>query len=203
MYGLVSMVGTVASTGTGYISIVITGIYLSNTDAGLYSSIISILSILMFLPKIFMQVFIPEFSKLYGEKNNAGILKVLKITTSSLFILSLIICSGVYTFSEIILLFFGENFLAGSTALKILIPSTFIRMISIPLVSFLSGTRYVIFPNLGGLIILLTSLLMWIILIPVYDLNGVAIGYTIGVIVGISFQMIVAVLKIKNFLNTN
>ena len=66
-YGLVSMIGTVASTGTGYLSIIIIGMYLSNSDAGIYSSVLSIVSVLMFIPKLFTQVFLPEFSKLFGE----------------------------------------------------------------------------------------------------------------------------------------
>ena len=201
IYGLVSMIGTVASTGTGYISIVITGVYLNSTDAGLYSSILSILSIFMFLPKIFMQVFLPEFSKLYGQKNKTVIISVLKTTSLFLLFLSLFICSLVYAFSEDILSLFGENFIRGDTALKILIPSTFFRMISIPLISFLSGTKYVIYPNLGGLIIFFTSLIMWIVLVPNYELNGIAIGYSIGVLVGIVFQMIIALFKINSFLN--
>ena len=56
------MIGTVASTGTGYLSIIITGMYLSNSEAGIYSAILSIISILMFIPKLFTQVFLPEFS---------------------------------------------------------------------------------------------------------------------------------------------
>ena len=49
-YGIVSMIGTVASTGTGYISMIIIGIYLNRADAGLYSSVLSVISILMFIP---------------------------------------------------------------------------------------------------------------------------------------------------------
>ena len=118
IYGLVSMVGTVASTGTGYISIVITGVYLNSTDAGLYSSILSILSIFMFLPKIFMQVFIPEFSKLYGQKNKTVIISVLKTTSLFLLFLSSFICSLVYAFSEDILSLFGENFILRRYSIK-------------------------------------------------------------------------------------
>ena len=42
---------------------------------------------------------------------------------------------------------------------------------------------------------------MWIVLVPNYELNGIAIGYSIGVLVGIVFQMIIALFKINSFLN--
>ena len=73
------------------------------------------------------------------------------------------------------------------------------RMISIPFVSFLSGTKYVIYPNIGGIVILMISTLSWFILVPKYQLIGIAIGYSIGIIIGIGYQIIMAVLKIKNF----
>ena len=59
-------------------------------------------------------------------------------------------------------------------------------MISIPFVSFLSGTKYIIFPNIGGLLILFTSLAAWLLLVPDLQLIGIAVGYTIGIIIGIS-----------------
>ena len=73
-YGTVSMVGTVASTGTGYISVIITGLVLDHTEAGIYTAALSIVSILMFFPKLFIQVFLPEFSKLFGENRKENFL---------------------------------------------------------------------------------------------------------------------------------
>jgi len=198
-YGLTSMIGTVASTGTGYLSVIITGIYLTNSEAGIYSSILSIVSILMFIPKLFTQVFLPEFSKLFGQNNFDEILKILKKSTILLILLSFSICFLIFIFSENILRIFGENFITGNTALIILIPSVFIRIISIPFIAFLSGTKYVIYPNIGGVIILLVSVATWLFLIPNLGLMGVALGYTIGILVGIGFQIAIALTKLNLF----
>ena len=72
-------------------------------------------------------------------------------------------------------------------------------MISIPFVSFLSGTKYIIFPNIGGLLILFVSLAAWLLLVPDLQLIGIAVGYTIGIIIGISYQIFMAILKIRIF----
>ena len=64
------------------------------------------------------------------------------------------------------------------------------------MVSFLSGTKYVIYPNIGGIVILVTSLIFWIIFVPKFHLVGIALGYTIGIIVGIGYQIIIAIVKI-------
>ncbi|MEL1223982.1 MAG: oligosaccharide flippase family protein, partial [Candidatus Neomarinimicrobiota bacterium] len=87
-YGLVSMIGTVASTSTSYISLIIIGIHLSHSDAGIYSSVLTIVSILMFFPKLFTQVFLPEFSKLFGEGNNKRIFQIFNKTNSIMILLS-------------------------------------------------------------------------------------------------------------------
>lgn len=202
-YGFTSMIGTVASTGTGYLSIIITGMYLSNSEAGIYSAILSIISILMFIPKLFTQVFLPEFSKLFGQNNFNQIIKIIKKSTTLLILLSLMICFIIFILSENILGIYGSNFILGDNALKILIPSIFIRMISIPFVAFLSGTKYVIYPNLGGIIILGISLGSWLFLVPYMGLVGVALGYTFGIFIGIGYQIIIAIIKINKIRNKN
>ena len=198
-YGLVSMIGTVASTSTSYISLIIIGIHLSHSDAGIYSSVLTIVSILMFFPKLFTQVFLPEFSKLFGEGDNKRIFQIFNKTNSVMILLSALICLIVFIFSHNILSIFGKEFSEGSLILRILIPSLFIRMISIPFVSFLSGTKYVLYPNIGGIIILIISSLCWVLLVPDYNLVGIAIGYTAGIVIGIGYQIFVAILKIKSF----
>ena len=198
-YGLVSMVGTVASTSTSYISLIIIGIHLSHSDAGIYSSVLTIVSILMFFPKLFTQVFLPEFSKLFGEGDNKKIFQIFNKTNSVMILLSALICLLVFIFSHNILSIFGKEFSEGSLILRILIPSLFIRMISIPFVSFLSGTKYVLYPNIGGIIILIISSLCWVLLVPDYNLVGIAIGYTAGIVIGIGYQIFMAIFKIKSF----
>tara|TARA_B100000767_G_C19738035_1_gene524814 strand:- start:188 stop:919 length:732 start_codon:yes stop_codon:yes gene_type:complete len=196
-YGFISMIGTVASTGTGYISLLVIGVYLSSSQAGIYSSVITIISILMFIPKLATQVLLPEFSKLFGENNKKDISILLQDSLKVLIALALIICFLVFIFSDQILLFFGPDFQSGSLVLKIMLPSVFIRIISIPFVSFLSGTNFIIYPNIGGLIILFISILLWIILVPSFELVGIAIGYTAGVLIGIGYQIYMAILKLK------
>ena len=198
-YGIVSMIGTVASTGTGYISMIIIGIYLNHADAGLYSSVLSVISVLMFIPKLFTQVFLPEFSKLFGEGQKEKITIIFNRAVWYMSFIATILCITVYILSDTILSVFGKDFINGSMILHILLPTVFIRIVSIPFVSFLSGTKYILYPNMGGVIIFLLSLGSWLILVPEFRLLGIAIGYTIGNISGISYQIIMAILKIRKF----
>ena len=197
------MIGTVASTGTGYLSVIVTGIYLNHSDAGIYTAVLSIVSVLMFFPKLFIQVFLPEFSKLFGQGEKTKIVHIFKKSFFMLFLLSLIICVLLFFLSETILKLFGEDFASGKTILMIIIPSIFIRMISIPCNAFLSGTKYILIPNIGGIIILVVSLISWSVFIPEYNETGVAIGYSLGIIIGIGYQIASALLKLRSFLVYN
>ena len=196
-YGFVSMIGTVASTGTGYLSLLIIGTYLSNSQAGVYSSVITIISILMFIPKLATQVLLPEFSKLFGQNDNDQITKLLFYSLKVLISIAFLVCFLVFFFSNNILSLFGPDFQTGNIILRIMLPSVFIRIVSIPFISFLSGTKYIIYPNIGGIIILIISVLLWILLVPDYKLIGIAIGYTSGILVGIGYQIYVAIIKMK------
>ena len=202
-YGLVSMIGTVASTGTGYLSVIVTGIYLNHSEAGIYTAALSIVSILMFFPKLFIQVFLPEFSKLFGQGDKRKIVYIFKKTFFTVLVFSLFICLFLFFLSEELLGFFGKDFSSGSLILKIIIPSIFIRMVSVPCNAFLSGTKFIIIPNIGGIIIFIISFISWIILIPKYYETGVALGYSIGVIIGIGYQIISALFKLKSFTINN
>tara|TARA_B100001029_G_scaffold52138_1_gene41768 strand:+ start:37 stop:510 length:474 start_codon:yes stop_codon:yes gene_type:complete len=153
----------------------------------------------MFVPKLFTQVFLPEFSKLFGEGDRSKILQIFKQSIWLMLAISTTVCLLLFLFSGNILSLFGQEFSTGSTILNIILPSVFIRMVSIPFVSFLSGTKYVIYPNIGGIVILVTSLIFWIIFVPKFHLVGIALGYTIGIIVGIGYQIIIAIVKIKSF----
>ena len=53
-----------------------------------------------------------------------------------------------------------------------------------------------LFPSI---LILFTSLAAWLLLVPDLQLIGIAVGYTIGIIIGISYQIFMAILKIRIF----
>ena len=72
-------------------------------------------------------------------------------------------------------------------------------MISVPLVTFLSATEYVVYPNIGGIIILIVSVVTWSIAVPAYDLTGIAAGYVAGISIGIGYQMVMAVIILRSF----
>ena len=194
-YGFITMIGNASSAGTSYLSMLFIGYYLSTSQAGIYSSVLAIISIVMFIPRLFSQVLLPEFSNLFGSGKIELLKNTLIISSLFLSIIGAVIILPLFIFSNEILSLFGSSFIDGSQILRIMTPAIFIRIISVPIVTFLSSTKYVIYPNIGGVIILITSVIAWIILTPIYKLNGIAFGYLIGTTVGIGYQMIAGLIK--------
>ena len=81
-------------------------------------------------------------------------------------------------------------------------PALFIRIVSVPIVTFLSSTKYVIYPNIGGVIILITSVGTWMLLTPSYQLSGIAYGYLVGTAFGIGYQITMGLIKFNKYINT-
>ena len=194
-YGLITMIGNASSAGTSYLSMLFIGFYLSNSEAGIYSSVLAIISIVMFIPRLFSQVLLPEFSNLFGSGKIRLLKNTMLISTLFLSIIGVFVMLPLFIFSNGILSLFGSSFVDGSQILRIMAPAVFIRIVSVPIVTFLSSTKYVIYPNIGGVIILITSVTTWMILTPIYKLNGIALGYLIGTIIGIGYQIIAGLIK--------
>jgi len=194
-YGFITMIGNASSAGASYVAMLFIAAYLSNSEAGVYSSVLAVISIVMFIPRLFSQVLLPEFSNLFGSGKIELLKNTLIISSLFLSIIGVIVILPLFIFSSHILSLFGNSFSDGSQILRIMTPAVLIRIISVPIVTFLSSTKYVIYPNIGGVIILITSVIAWIILTPAYKLNGIAFGYLIGTTIGIGYQIITGLIK--------
>ena len=128
-----------------------------------------------------------------------NILKTLKYTIASLTTIAFVIIVPLFIFSDTILAIFGPSFSNGSQILRIILPSVFLRIVSVPLITFLSGTKYVLYPNIGGIIIFISSVISWYLLVPSLNLIGIAIGYSFGIILGIVYLIIMSGIKLRKF----
>lgn len=188
----ISAFGTVASLITAQMAIIVSGIYLGKEDAAIYSVSLSINTILLFLPVALSMVLMPQFSEQFGSKKIKEIKNTFNQTTIYLTLIGILLIGICAIMARILLSIFGSSFISGTVTLQILLIGIFMIIISRPSTTVLIGTKYVIYPNIGGLLILLFSFSGWIVFVPYFGLEGIALGYSIGLFVGISFIMIMA-----------
>ena len=181
VYGIIALIGTMASMSKAYIANIFTGIYLSPEQVGFYSAAVSITAILLYSPTIMGRVLLPTMSSSYGEGDACAIRKLLDLTTLWLSLISLFLGFIFIILSEdILVILFKPEFSEATLSLQMLILGLCLSTIIVPSVSALSGTKFVKIPNAAGVIGLFISLSLWPILIPRFGINGTAIGYIAG-----------------------
>ncbi len=184
--------GSVASIGAEQAAILVTGMYLAKPEVGVYSATSSVTSVFLFVPMAVAIVMMPEISRQYGAGKTGEIIKTLNTSTQYLVLLGLFLVGAVLIAPEKVMLIFGRGYASGVSALSILLLGVFMNTACWPAIQVLIGTKYVIYPNIGGVIALLTSLGSWPFLIPRYGVVGTAVGFSLGVMLGGSFSLFMA-----------
>lgn len=184
IYGLIAMIGTVSSTAKAHIANLFTGVYLSPEQVGYYSAAVSITTVLLFAPSIIGRVLLPSISHAHGAGNTVIIKTLLNKATDILSVIALFLCGiSIILSEEILMLLFTPDFAVASFSLQTLVLGICLSTITVPAVSALSGTKYVKIPNIAGVLGLVVSFILWPFFIPMFGINGTAMGYIIGVFV--------------------
>ncbi len=148
-------------------------------EVGLYNAAVPIAALVMIAPDLFIQLFFPLISKVYANRGKKLISEISKQITKWIFIVNLPITFILILFpGAIINLLFGETYLAAENALRILaLGSLFGSLTIIPsnLVS-MTGRSKVVLLNILSMLIL--NLILNIILVPKYGMNGAALSTT-------------------------
>lgn len=190
IFAVISFAGTFASNGRSNLSITLSGTYVNTTSVGLYASAFSLLAIFQFIPMALSRVISPAISFQYGKEDIDSVSKLLNISTTYLMIILSFMCAlGIILSSQILQLLYGIEFISASTVLCFMIISVYFSIISMPSISSLTSTKYIKIPNIAGFLGFIASIGAWIILIPLYGIEGTAVGFLIGTLVNISIPL--------------
>ncbi len=164
-----------------FMPIFILGLYLSNSDIGIYNISFRIALMVSILLNAFSLIFSPTISGLFAQKNIALISQLYKTTTKWVFTFSLMIFSVIVLFGGPLLSIFGNEFQHGVLVLLII---SFGEMVSascglVGNMIVMSGRPRVAFIN--SFITFLLILLLCFILVPKYGIIGAAISYSISI----------------------
>ena len=180
-YAFIAIIGNLADMGKSNFSVMLSAMFLSATQVGYFSAANSLMRVLNYIPAILPYALFPVISYEFGKKNIDRIkralnriMRVWAVTLGFIVGLSLI-------YSQIFLyLFFGAEYLTAVLPLIILLIGFYFQSIIIPLISTLSGTKYIHISSLTGLLGFMVSTIAFIFLIPSYGIVGTALGIAIG-----------------------
>lgn len=157
------------------------GYFKTAADVGFYNVAVPIAMLFYLTPEIFMQLFFPLINKEYSKGNTKLINDLSKQIGKWIFIINLPALIIMLFFPGVIInILFGKEYLVAETALRILAVGAFfnsLSTISYNLVS-MAGKSKLLLSNIISFSIL--NLILNIILVPKYGINGAAIATSIS-----------------------
>lgn len=160
------------------------GYFRSSEEVGIYTAAFQTAMLILMILQSFNTIFAPIISDLYNRSERIKLEFLFKAVTKWVFTLSLPLSFMFFFFSDEILMVFGEEFLLGSTCLKILAISHLINTAtgSVGYLLIMSGHQNIeFFNNLGTLLL---EIVLCSIYIPKHGILGAAIA------TGISFSLV-------------
>ena len=165
------------------------GYFRSTLEIGFYNAAIPIALLLNIAPELFIRLFFPLMTKEYSKKN-LGVIKELSQQVGKwIFMLNLPFFVMIILFPGVFInLLFGQEYLIAENALRLLAIGAFfssLTLLSSNLIAMIGKTRLM----LADLTVILTlNVILNIILVPKYGLNGAAFSTMIcGIIFGLIF----------------
>ena len=175
-----------------WIDIIILGYFETANTVGVYSVIMRISLFSSIILFSINGIVASEFSKLYSSDNMTELRFLIKKSSKIIFFITIPILILIVYFSELILGYFGLEFIIASKTLYILIVGQFVNILCGSVGYILMMTeKQNIFKNIM-IFATCTNIILNIILIPKYSINGAAIASSISLILWnvISFSYI-------------
>lgn len=167
------------------------GFFKISKDVGIYSAALGIASLLGFALASLGFIFLPEMSELFSRKKIFEFSQVYKFTTKWI----ILIISPLFLFiaffsKEIIMLLYGSEYVAGSTALVILALGFFVGSsvgLTFDALAAIGKTKLILFATVISAV---TNVILNILLIPPFGIEGAAMGTMCGIAVRSILQLL-------------
>lgn len=164
----------------GQIDIIMLGFFLDVETVGIYSVAVRISIMIAVSLEVVTRTFEPEISRLSQMKSVETLGNLLKVLTKWIFYLSLFLTALVYIFRVEVLRLFGESFTMGSTALVILSAGQLFNALTGPTGKILVMSGKQNWEVMNSVCIILLNVVLNVILIPRFGINGAALGTAIS-----------------------
>jgi len=173
------------------------GIFKTASDVGIYNVAFPLAAAMGIFLISFGQIFYPLCSELLAKKKYFEIGKSFEVIIRWIFMITFPIFLLILFFPKDILNFlFGKEYIGGYIALVILISAYFINVITGPGIHTLKSFKKLKFVLNLNIIVVVLNVILNIILIPKYAINGAAIATAISIVL----REIIIFLKVKSLI---
>lgn len=181
-----------------YLDSVLLSVFAGDRHIGLYQIAFKIIFALQFLPMAFVASLYPAFSS-YWKNNREQLSVTFERALSYLIIISLPISAGVIALSGEIILFFKPEYAEAVWPLRIIMLSLIFVFLNFPIGSLLNACDRQMINTRNMALGLATSVIMNIILIPIFQ----SLGASITVIVTNFLMFILGMIEVPKIIKYN
>ena len=176
-YGLKIYVGNIFRTLYYRVDSLIVGAFFSLAVVGYYSIAASLVQTATLIGYSIGAVILPVISQPDSSNDRHIIFPILRVST----FLSVLFCVGIYAFGKIcIRLFFGQAFLPATGSLYLMAPTALFTNLSVVLSYYFVGIGRGIISSYSSVILLVSTVLFAILLIPHLRIGGAALAVSIS-----------------------
>ena len=165
----------------GKINILMLGYFLEESQVGIYYILVFFAALNVFGLQAVNTIFAPHVAELFGKKDHKNLEKLFKVLTKWIFYFSLFVFCYITIFKSEILRIYGDSFATGTNALVILAFGQLINALtgSTGAMLLMSGKQK--WEVLNSSSILVLNVVLNLVLIPKYGIDGAAIAHTVSI----------------------
>ncbi|RLM95883.1 flippase [Haloarcula sp. Atlit-7R] len=172
----------IAMTSSLYnIDIILVQYFLDSEKTAFYRASLLIAEFLWFVPNALQTLLLHSASELWSKDKTKQITNISSDITRYNILISLLFLIGIVILAEpFVLIYFGDSFTESINALIILLPGAFGFAIARPVFSIVQGKGELRIIVLGTIIPVAVNIILNLVLIPIWGINGAAISTSVG-----------------------
>jgi len=181
VFGGLSTLGTVMGVAATYLGNILVGAILGPYEAGIFTAALTTANLAVLIQSGFAQVLMPEIAFLWGAEKSEELRKDIMTWTmvlgfsGALFIGPMIIMSR-----DLLDLLFGTDYLVGMNVAIIMLVGTYMLTVARTAVLSLQSTDRLKLITIVSTVGTIAAIIAWAILIPLWGIEGGAVGYLVA-----------------------
>jgi len=184
VFGGLSTLGTVMSVAVTYLGTIFVGAMLGAYSAGIFTAALTTASLALLIQSGFAQVLMPEIAFLWGAQKSEELRKDIMTWTMVLGLsAALFIGPMVILRKDLLSILFGADYLAGMNVVIIMLIGTYMLTVArTALLSLQSTDRLKLIATVSA-VATIAAIISWVFLIPLWGMEGAALGYLISCVI--------------------
>ena len=166
----------------GWSDVFILGFFVSEEKIGVYSTAIKLGTIVSFAYNAIATIAAPKIASYFSQNNISKLKETVSFSSKLMLLTGTPVFLFLFIFPDFFLGLFGEEYLSGKNVLRILLVAQFTNVLTGPVGPILNMTNKQNKLKQFILISLVFNIIISLVLVKIYDVEGVAIASAIGMI---------------------